>query len=52
MISKIILEDTEKKITSEVGVSHKAIVERTTHNGLVGEMETENVVGARPWYQF
>ncbi|CEG63100.1 hypothetical protein RMATCC62417_00304 [Rhizopus microsporus] len=49
MISKKILK---KKTTSEVGVSHTAIVERTTHNGLVGKMETKDVVGARPWYQF
>ncbi|ORE12150.1 hypothetical protein BCV72DRAFT_189559, partial [Rhizopus microsporus var. microsporus] len=43
-ISKRILEATEKKTTSEVGVSHTATVEGTTHNGLVGETETEDVV--------
>ncbi|KAG1174831.1 hypothetical protein G6F70_005029 [Rhizopus microsporus] len=39
MISKRVLEE-----------SHTAIVEGTTHNSLVGETETEDMVGACPWY--
>ncbi|OBZ85027.1 hypothetical protein A0J61_06923, partial [Choanephora cucurbitarum] len=49
IMTERIFQSTENQTTSEVGVSHTAIVVGTTHNGQVGETKTEDVVTTRPW---